>query len=111
MPGPTEFENEADGQDQAEALDETNLDDREQIGEMRTFEELPEVLDVTSEPEDDDEDGLMADNDDEPGPDEVEGPFRVRAGESDAALDKRLDEGLKESFPASDPLSVTRRED
>lgn len=107
MPGPNEFETETDGQDRAEALDETNLDDREQVGEMRTFEELAEVLDVTSEPED----GQMADNDDEPGPNDVEGPFRVRAGESDAELDKRLDEGLKESFPASDPLSVTPRED
>ena len=109
MPGPTEFETEADGQDQAEALDETVLDDREQIGEIRTFEELPEVLDVTPEPEDDDE--PLADNDDEPGPDDVEGPFVVHAGESDDDLDKRIDEGLKESFPASDPLSVTRRED
>ena len=109
MHGPTEFETEADGQDQAEALDETVLDDREQIGEMRTFEELPEVLDVTHEPEDDDE--PLADNDDEPGPDDVEGPFVVHAGESDDDLDKRIDEGLKESFPASDPLSVTRRED
>ncbi|MFZ3007317.1 MAG: hypothetical protein WA047_14210 [Phenylobacterium sp.] len=111
MPGPTEFETEADSQDQAEALDETNLDDREQIGEMRTFEELPEVLDVTHEPNDDEDDDLRADNDDEPGPDEVEGPFVVHAGESDDDLDKRIDEGLKESFPASDPLSVTRRED
>ena len=111
MPGPTEFETEADGQDQAEALDETVLDDREQIGEMRTFEELPEVLDVTHEPEDDADDVLGADNDDAPGPDEVEGPFVVHAGESDDDLDKRIDEGLKESFPASDPLSVTRRED
>lgn len=111
MPTPTEFENQADGQDQAEALDETILDDREQVGEMRTFEELPEVLDVTHEPEDDGDDELLADNDDEPGPDDVEGPFVVHAGETDADLDKRLDEGLKESFPASDPVSVTRRED
>ncbi len=109
MPGPTEFEDGTDGQDQAEAMDETVLDDREQIGEMRTFEELPEVLDVTHEPEDED-DELLADND-EPGPDDVEGPFVVHAGESDDDLDKRIDEGLKESLPASDPLSVTRRED
>ncbi|MDO8800447.1 hypothetical protein [Phenylobacterium sp.] len=102
---------ETDGQDQAEALDETILDDREQVGEMRTFEELPQVLDVTHEPEDDVDDALGADNDDEPGPDDVEGPFIVHTGESDADLDKRIDEGLKESFPASDPLSVTRRED
>lgn len=109
MPGPTEFETEADGQDQAQALDEAVLDDREQIGEMRTFEELPQVLDVTSEAEDDDE--QLADNDDQPGPDDVEGPFVLHPGESDDDLDKRVDEGLKESFPASDPLSVTPRED
>ena len=111
MPG--EFENEADGQDQAEALDETILDDREQIGEMRTFEELPEVLDVTHEPEDDadDDDLMLADNDDEPGPDDVEGPFVVRAGETDAEMDRRLDNGLKPSVPASSPGSLTQRED
>jgi hypothetical protein len=109
MPGPTEFETETDGQDQAQALDEAVLDDREQIGEMRTFEDLPRVLDVTSEAEDDDE--QLADNDDQPGPDDVEGPLAVHPGESDADLDKRVDEGLKESFPASDPLSVTPRED
>lgn len=108
MPG--EFENQADSQDQAETLDETVLDDREQVGEMRTFEELSEVLDVTHAPEDD-VDELLADNDDEPGPDDVEGPFVVHAGETDAELDKRLDKGLKESFPASDPVSVTPRED
>lgn len=106
-----EFETEADGQDQAEALDETILDDREQVAEMRTFEELPEVLDLTHEPEDDEDDEPLADNDDEPGLDDVEGPFVVHAGETDADLDKRLDEGLKPSFPASDPVSLTRRED
>ena len=99
---------ETDGQDQAQALDETILDDRDQVGEMRTFEELPKVLDVTHEPEDDVEDELRADV---PGPDDVEGPFAVQAGETDADLEKRIDEGLKESFPASDPLSVTPRED
>ncbi|CAN5627346.1 hypothetical protein BH10PSE5_BH10PSE5_11710 [soil metagenome] len=111
MPGPTEFEDTPDGQDRAEAMDETNLDDREQIGEMRTFEELSEVLDVTHEPQDDEDDELLADNDDEPGPDDIEGPFLLHAGETDDELDRRIDEGLKESFPASDPLSVTRRED
>jgi len=37
-----------DDQDAAEAFDETNTDEREQIGEMRTFEEMPDVYDVTS---------------------------------------------------------------
>ena len=101
MPGPSEFDDAADGQDQAEALDETVLDDREQVGEMRTFEELPDLLDVTSEPEDDDE-ALVADNDDEPGPDDVEGPFRVLAGASDTAPDKGLDEDLEDGLPGSD---------
>ena len=99
MPGESQVE--TDGQDQAEALDETILDDREQVGEMRTFEELPEVLDVTHQPEDDADEQLA----DAPGPDDVEGPFVVHAGESDEDVDKRINEGRKESLPASDPLS------
>lgn len=53
-----------DDQDFAEAFDETNTDEREQIGEMRTFEELPEVFDVTRRDGDrDDEEGLALDAD------------------------------------------------
>jgi hypothetical protein len=58
MPG-TGFESDADPQDQAEALDETAYDD--DVGEMRTFEELPDVFDVTSRLGDrDDYEGLDA---------------------------------------------------
>lgn len=52
----------ADSQDSAEVLDETNYDD--ELGEMRTFEELPDVLDVTQAVGDRDEDeGLALDAD------------------------------------------------
>src|SRR3989338_8534195 len=97
MPGFSESDDGADAQDQAETQDEANLDDREEVGEMRTFEELPELLDVTTAAEDDDEDGLMADNDDTPGPDDVEGPYPVRTqgDAAEPALEGRLDEGLK----------------
>lgn len=49
-----------DGQDNAEAFDETVLDEREQVGEMRTFEETPDLLDVTSADGDRDEDEALA---------------------------------------------------
>lgn len=53
-----------DDQDGAETFDETNQDDREQIAEMRTFEEMPDVYDVTSRDGDrDDEDALALDAD------------------------------------------------
>jgi hypothetical protein len=45
-----------DSQDSAEALDETVLDENEGLGEMRTFEELPELFDVTRANGDRDED-------------------------------------------------------
>lgn len=47
----------ADSQDGAETLDETNYDERD---EMRTFEELPDVLDVTTAIGDRDEDEAVA---------------------------------------------------
>ncbi len=49
-----------DDQDGAEAFDETNLDDAEEMNEMRTFEELPEVLDLTRADGDRDEDEALA---------------------------------------------------
>ena len=49
-----------DTQDGAEALDETNLDGDEQAGEMRTFEELPDLLDLTTADGDRDEDEAVA---------------------------------------------------
>lgn len=55
MPGPGEdFED----QDRAETLDETNY--TEEAGEFRTFEELPDVFDVTSRVGDDDDDEALA---------------------------------------------------
>jgi len=46
MPGLREDDG-YDDQDNAETFDEANLDDREQIGEMRTFEEMPDLFDAT----------------------------------------------------------------
>ena len=51
---------EADAQDSAEALDETMLDDHDELNEMRTFEELPDVLDVTRADGDRDDDEALA---------------------------------------------------
>lgn len=50
----------ADPQDGAETLDETNLDLNEERNELRTFEELPDVLDVTRADGDRDEDEALA---------------------------------------------------
>lgn len=49
-----------DDQDGAEAFDEANLDDHEEMNEMRTFEELPDVLDVTQADGDRDDDEALA---------------------------------------------------
>ena len=51
---------EADAQDSAEAMDETMLDENEELGDMRTFEELPELLDVTRADGDRDDDEALA---------------------------------------------------
>jgi len=50
----------ADDQDSAEALDEAMLDEDEGRGEMRTFEELPDALDVTRAEGDRDDDDAVA---------------------------------------------------
>jgi hypothetical protein len=50
----------ADAQDSAEALDEAMLDENEELGEMRTFEELPDLLDVTRADGDRDDDEALA---------------------------------------------------
>jgi len=61
---PTDIEGDRDDQDQSEIFDEDNqnLDGGgEQENEMRTFEELPDVFDVTSAVGDsDDDDALIA---------------------------------------------------
>ena len=184
MPG-TNFESDDDdfdAQDVAEALDESNYDLGGENNERRTFEELPDVLDVTSAIGDRDDDEALALDADEFDPeafddsdveeddeldyraapaeegddlndiddfdedalegDEIEGlnlvadADRVTGGEDDVSnfqskgltdedlqrlgyaepraasdTDGELDEGLEETFPASDPVSLTRRED
>jgi len=60
MPDVNDAFDEADPQDGAEALDETNYDGSEGAGEMRTFEELPDVLDVTQAVGDRDDDEALA---------------------------------------------------
>jgi hypothetical protein len=58
MPG-TSFESESDPQDQAESFDESNLVAGEG-DDMRTFEESPDLLDVTQAAGDRDEDEALA---------------------------------------------------
>lgn len=60
----TDIESDRDDQDQSEIFDEDNQnldgDGRVRTGEMRTFEELPTVIDLTSaEGDDDDDDALI----------------------------------------------------
>jgi hypothetical protein len=64
MPDPNDAFDDADPQDNAEAFDEDNLDLREERNEMRTFEELPDLLDLTQAVGDrDDDEGLALDAD------------------------------------------------
>lgn len=181
MPGLREDDG-YDDQDGAEAFDEANLDDHEEVNEMRTFEELPDLFDATSAEGDRDEDEALAldadefdedafgdddleeddelhyrasaedeedeDRDDEfdddqVKPDSIDGLNEVadadlvsggeddftnfqakavsdedleRMGYADAPIRDARDEkaeqaleiGLEETFPASDPVSVTR---
>src|SRR5947207_1287932 len=55
-----DLNDEADPQDGAEVLDEDNLDLAEERNEMRTFEEIPDVLDVTQAVGDRDDDEALA---------------------------------------------------
>ena len=152
----TDFE--ADAQDRAEVLDETNLTD--DGGEIANFDEIDDVYDATAadgdedeedefdEDEEVDDDDLEAERDDEGLDIEREplaataeeeddmdlddvndvptsgGPARFEShdlsddqletlgyedkqpDESDPHVDKQLDKGLKETFPASDPVSI-----
>ena len=61
-----------DAQDNAEAFDETVLDESEEVGEMRTFEELPDLLDLTQVAGDRDEDEALALDADEFDEDEID---------------------------------------
>jgi hypothetical protein len=60
MPDPNDAFDDADPQDSAEAFDEDTLDLNEERNEMRTFEELPDLLDVTQAVGDRDEDEAVA---------------------------------------------------
>lgn len=179
MPGLREDDG-YDDQDGAEAFDEATLDDHEEVNEMRTFEELPDLFDATTAEGDRDEDeavaldadefdaeafddadleedneldyrAVAADEDDRGDdefdedlvePDSIDGLDEVadadqvsggeddftnfqakglsdedlermgyarsaQAGDSDGAAEEALDEGLAETFPASDPVSIT----
>ena len=59
MPGGN-IESDADSQDSAEIFDEDNYNTDEQLNEMRTFEEMPGVLDVTTARGDRDDDEAVA---------------------------------------------------
>lgn len=60
MPGASFEQDDFDSQDQAETLDDTNLDDAEENTELRTFEELPDLLDLTTADGDRDDDEALA---------------------------------------------------
>ena len=60
MPDPNDAFDDADPQDSAEAFDEDTLDPAEGRSEMRTFEELPDLLDVTQAEGDRDDDEALA---------------------------------------------------
>jgi hypothetical protein len=60
MPDPYDAFDDADSQDGAETFDEDNLDLAEERNEMRTFEELPDLLDVTQAVGDRDDDEALA---------------------------------------------------
>lgn len=61
-----------DAQDNAEVLDEANLDPNEEVNELRTFEELPDLLDVTRADGDRDEDEALALDADEFDPEAID---------------------------------------
>lgn len=63
----TDIESDRDDQDQSEVFDEDNQnldgDGRVRTGEMRTFEELPNVIDLTTaEGDNDDDDALIGED-------------------------------------------------
>ena len=109
MPG-TNFESEDDNfdaQDVAETLDEDKFSLRDTDNGRRTFEEEPEVRDLTQAAEDLEEDDDADNGGFHDGVRDDGGGRHVVSSDADDALD----DGLDQSFPASDPVSLTRRED
>ena len=94
-----------DAADEAE-LKEITLAD-EDLDEPRSFERDDENLVAADDarPADFEAESLADDDLDALGYDGDETPASVRDAETDA----RLDEGLKETFPASDPVSINPR--
>ncbi|MBS0360591.1 MAG: hypothetical protein JSR98_04365 [Proteobacteria bacterium] len=83
MPDPNDAFDDADPQDSAEAFDEDKLDANELRGEMRTFEELDNVEDLTEAQGDRDDDEALALDADEFTPDAF--------GDADTEEDDELD--------------------
>jgi hypothetical protein len=104
MPDPPDAFGDDDPQDNAEVFDEDNLDLAAETGARRTFEELPDLLDVTQADGDRDDDealALDADEFDEDafGDDDTE---EDRELDLHAATDEREDDldgqGLEDAF-------------
>jgi hypothetical protein len=97
MPGAGfEQDSDFDPQDQAETLDDTNFTEAADAGEFRTFEELPEVLDLTQADGDrDDDEALVLDADefeeeafsDDDLEEDNELDYRARAADDDDVYD------------------------
>lgn len=130
-----------DAQDSAEVFDEDNYNPDQQLNEMRTFEEMPDVLDVTSAVGDRDDDEAVALDADEYDPeafdeeldleedDELdyraaaiedesdvvgaEGPDEIAGGAdpSEYRAADSLDSDDDETFPPRDPLPGEGPED
>lgn len=123
MPGAS-FDSDSDfePQDQAEDLDETVTDEDELRGEMRTFEELPELLDLTQAEGDRDDDEALALDSDEFDEDAMsdadleedhELDYRAATGEREDDLDGlgREDEFGEARIAASDIDGLTEVRD
>ena len=121
----TDVDGDRDDQDQSEVFDEDNQDLGEPGGhssEMRTFEELPDLLDMTHAVGDDDDeaaliaeelddddiirlesDAELADVEDDPGGDDID----VAAGEAEPAMSRGADDEVELEFTGDlDELAV-----
>jgi len=124
----TDFEYEA--QDRAEILDETNLTEDGQ--DIANFDDIPDVYDATSADDADEIDEEIDAARDDEGldirrepltaegapiggvPTDADTPSDLERGgnpddideEADPHTERQLDKGLKETFPASDPVSI-----